>query len=89
MTKIRNRKLKQALLDFVDHMETRLAQKERESYADWDEDHPTTLQLLVKIKDDATMIGQLRPYSSEVARKLAIDIANRAMIIWFRVPIKN
>jgi len=89
MAKIRSQKLKQTLLDFADDMETRLAQKERESYAGWDKDHPTTLQLLMKIKDDATMIGQLRQYNPEVARKLAIDIANRAMMIWFRAPIKN
>jgi hypothetical protein len=77
--KIKSKKLNAAVDAFIAEMKTRLAQKEKEGYRGWDEKYPLC-ELITEIA-----VGAQRFRSGVHShQKTSIDIANRAMMIWYR-----
>ncbi len=78
--KIQEEKLEQAVDTFVVEMKKRLAKKEREGYGGWDRfnvsDTEYACQQIIYDAIDIT-----RSTSPKLIKKLATDIANRAMMI--------
>jgi hypothetical protein len=79
--KILDKRLAKATSIFVKEMRSRLAKKERDGYTGWDGKHPTTDLIKQAISDLdvlSTGMGLNMP-------KLCIDIANRCMMVHFRL----
>jgi hypothetical protein len=95
MRKPKDKKLCKAVEDFAAQMLDRLAEKEAKGYTGWDdkrdEAEPRDWELLESMEHDIKCFygdGQKQSYA-EASRKNAIDIANRAMMLWFRAQAKE
>jgi len=75
--KIKEKKLSETLKEFVGEMERRLAEKEGDGYEGWDNQDCFTPLLSCLIKDAGEVLDI--PNS----QKECIDIANRAMMLWY------
>ena len=86
MSIIKQKKLSTAVAKFTSAMRTRLAQKEKEGYTGWDDNkqihHKTLADAMM---DDVKKLGR----GNELNQKLCIDIANRAMMLWHRMGMKE
>lgn len=67
-------RLSQAVDFFANDMKARLFEQAESGYTGWDKEYPTD-DLWDEIKDDAENERELR----------SVDIANRAMMIWYRI----
>jgi hypothetical protein len=94
MRKPKDKKLCKAVENFAAAMLDRLAEKEAQGYDGWDNENIVPVDELVEaLIEDAKDIRVLsrrqrqswQPYTYEVIKKLAIDIANRSMMIVYRV----
>lgn len=75
------KRLHEAVDWFASAMKTRLTQKLEAGYKGWDKDRPTSFRLAADIEDDADWI--LRDHGGHWEKE-SVDIANRAMMIWWR-----
>jgi hypothetical protein len=73
-------KLSGAVDEFVLAMKARLFQKEAEGYSGWDGAYSKE-DLAKEMEDDCAIIGA----TGVDDRKLCVDIANRAMMLWYQV----
>ena len=80
MSIIKSRKLSQAVTRFTSAMRTRLAQKERKGFVDWDNKEEISNEELVH-RASEKMVDMESLETSENA----IDIANFMMMIWHRL----
>ena len=76
---IKETKLLLAAEDFFSQMKERLEEKEAANYKGWDQDYPLS-DLFRDLQNDLTTVG----YGAPDTKKLYIDIANRAMMLWYR-----
>jgi len=75
--KIKEKKLSKTLQKFVGEMTQRLAEKESDGYEGWDNEDMFTPLLSCLIKDAGEVLDNA---NSQVE---CIDIANRAMMLWY------
>lgn len=77
-----NSALEQAVNDFTQEMKNRLHEKELLGYTGWDNrEEVNGLDLISAIRKD---LDYLRNASRKAFQKYCIDIANRAMMLWYR-----
>jgi hypothetical protein len=87
MRKPKDKKLCKAVEDFAAQMLDRLADKEEQGYKGWDgEAHNsiTDFGLACEIVDDADALQYRIREKGGVLKMATIDIANRAMMLWYR-----
>lgn len=79
-------KLRLTTLKFKDEMLERLAEKENHGYTGWDNrDEISDHHLAAQLNHDADeILYQIKSGVLPVEKKRLIDIANRAMMLWYR-----
>jgi hypothetical protein len=85
LRKIRSKKLNKAVDSFVLAMKSRLAEKERQNWSGWDgkgDNAVNSLDLISAIRTDLNYAEGW--HDVKQAQMLAIDIANRCMMLWFQ-----
>lgn len=84
-------KLDESVNSFFNNMRTRLHEKEEEGYTGWDDEEilPAEEMLEELIEDAKDIRVMLRHHSKNEIKKAAVDIANRAMMIWYRQGVNH